>query len=877
MRWHHRLFRRRLAEKHIDAELRFHLDQQIADYIAAGMAPDEAHRRASLGFGGLDQVKEECRDIGAARLIETLIQDVRYGLRQLRHNPGFTAVAVMTLALGIAANATIFSVISLVLLKKPPVRNPDRVMMLTATNPQKGWDLLHVSVLNFEAFRKQNHVFKGMAAVDADDDFTLTGQGTPEHLTGMQVTANYFKVLGLTPALGRDFASSENEAGHNHVVILSDRLWKQHFGSNGKIIGTEVEIDGQPSTVIGVMPPGTEMPLFMPQLWTPIVFTAKDLSPAARNSRWLYVFARLKTGITIKAAQAEATTIAARIAQDHPATEKGWGAHVLSLQAYMIDDANIRAGLSVLMGAVAFVLLIACANVAGLLLARATGRQHEIAIRAALGAGRARVIRQLLVESSLIALAGGGLGLLLSYWGIDLLRMSLSWNFYAVFLGAGIHLDGRTLLFSIALTLATALLFGLAPALRISKPDLTRDLKEGGRTGTGGLERNRMRSVLVVVEIALSVVLLTGAGLFMQGFIWEIRMNPGFNPKHLLTAQISLSSLRYKDNPAKQAAFYERVTQHLRNLPGVESACAAQRLPLGGYSRRTVGLKSEPKSEWPLVGTTVVGPSYFRTMQIPLMRGRVFSTMDTENSPRVALVNRAFAQRYFPKGDAIGQSILPYTLHPAWAEIVGIVGNVKEYPGQAEDDPQVYESYRQDPSASMALVMRTRNASAGLAPALRRAVWDVDMDQPVGDIITMAQISGENTGGDLLMCELMGAFAGLALVLSAVGIYGVIAYAVAQRTHEIGIRMALGAQKNHVLALLLRQGGLVTAIGCAAGLALALPMPRLFSAMFNGGFYGGPLTVAAVGSAVAIVSLLATYIPARRAARVNPIVALRYE
>ncbi|MGH9402753.1 MAG: ABC transporter permease, partial [Terriglobia bacterium] len=516
------VFQRERVELDMEEELRSHL-QIRADYLERqGLSHAEAERQARVEFGGYQRYKEECREALGTRLLGELVADLRYGLRQIRRNPGFTAVAVITLALGIGANTAIFSTVSLILLKKPPVKDPDRLMMVVSVNRAKGWDLLRVSAPNFESFRRQNHVFQGMAAADSDNtDFTLTGQGAPKHLAGLRVTTNYFKVLGLSPAMGRNFIPGENQAGRDHVVILSHELWTQHFASNPKVIGKQVDIDGEPYTVIGVMRPGTDMPILQPQLWTPIVFGPKSFGSSAHNSRYLDVFARLKPGVTIKDTQAEVATIAARITQSNPETEKGWSARVLPLQKYMVQAVDVRASLSVMMGAVMFVLLIACANIAGLLLARAAGRQQEIAIRTAMGAGRLRVIRQLLAESLLIALAGGGLGLLLGLWGIGLLRAALNWNSYVAYLALQLHLDGRTLLFSVALTAGATVLFGLAPALRASKPDLVGTLKEGGRTGTGGFARSRMRSLLVTAEIALSVVLLAGAGLFILGFISE--------------------------------------------------------------------------------------------------------------------------------------------------------------------------------------------------------------------------------------------------------------------------------------------------------------------------------------------------------------------
>lgn len=670
--------------------------------------------------------------------LETSLQDVHYGLRQLRRNPGFTAVTIITLALGIAVNTTIFSTVSLVLLKKPTVHDPGRLMEVSANNKAKGYNFLGISAPDFVAFRRQNDVFQGIAA-DANHSFILTRHGAPEYLMGAQVTADYFRVLGLSPALGRDFQPTEDEAGRNHVAILSNGLWKQYFASDRKVIGSVAEIDGEPYTLIGVMPPGTDLPIQQAQLWTPIVFTAKDLSNTSRSSRYLFVFGRLKPGATIKRARAEMTTVAARIAHRHPNTAKGYSTSVLTLQEYMIRATRIEAGLTVLMGAVAFVLLVACANIAGLLLSRAAARQQEITVRAALGAGRLRIIRQLLTESLLIALAGGGLGVILGMWGIGFLRTTVNWNSYVLYLARNLHLDGRTLFFTVALTLGATILFGLAPALRASNPDLVENLKAGGWSRTEGFARGKLRNVLVAAEIALSVVLLVGAGLFMESFLSDLRQNPGFNKRHVVTAEISLSGREYEKSPSRQAAFFERITRRVRELPGVQSASATWPLPLSRWRRRTVKIMGRDAPG--IACIYLVGSQYFQTMEIPLIKGREFSPVDNTRSPMVAVVNQAFAQKYFLKRDAIGRRLLPSAPHPAWAEIVGIVGNVKEWPGQPDNYPQIYEPYRQQPSAAMALVVRTDYDAAW--PWVRRkkmcwrwrcskAVRSRQLDAPLG-------------------------------------------------------------------------------------------------------------------------------------------------
>jgi predicted permease len=813
-----------------------------------------------------------------------LWQDLQYGLRQLRRNPGFAVVAIGALALGIAVNATIFSVVSEMLLRKPPVRDADRLMMVSSNNTMRGSNLSEVSVSDFDAWRRETHVFQAMAAGDMEVPFTLTGGGEAQVVTGDRVTPNYFGVLGIHPVIGRAFLPDEAQPGRHRVVILSHSFWHVRYGARTRIIGQTMQLNGEPYTIIGIMPPGMSMAVFAPQVWTPLVFQPKDLVPSASEDRNLNVFARLQPGIRIKQAQAEMASIAARLAQAHPGADKGWGVTVLSLQEFMIEDGNVRGGLTVLMATVVFVLLIACANIAGLLLARGTAREHEMAIRTAVGANRRRLIRQMIAESLLIGIAGGGTGLVLSVWGIHLLRASLAFNVYARRIADGLYLDRPTLLFTIAASLLTAILFGLAPAVRASKTNLIEGLKAGGRTDSGNRGGSKMRSAIVIGEIALALILITGTGVMTRELVRELTQNAGFNPRHLIIAEINLTGRNYQ-SPARQMTFFERVTGKLDGLPGIQSVSATSGLPLiSGCCNVSFSIEGQsplPSSQRPLVQRIVVWPGYFRTMQIPVFSGRTFTRSDAAQTPLVAVVNAKFVRRFFPKGNAIGQRIKLDTDHPAWAEIVGIVGNVNRYVGQLFPGDQVYESYLQTPAPDMVLAVRSRLPLSSVAPMVRHAVWSVDKDQPIGngegEVMTMSAVANENVGGDKWMASLLGVFAGLALILAAVGIYGVIAHSVSQRTHEIGIRMALGAQESDVVRLVLRQGGLLTLVGSAIGLALALPLPKLFASILNGFGRQGPWMPIIVCLIVATVSLLATYIPARRAATVDPLIALRYQ
>ncbi len=812
----------------------------------------------------------------------TLIQDVRYGLRILAKNPGFTAVAVLTLALGIAANTTIFSAVSGVLLRRPPVSQPDRVVMVLSTNPAKGWDRSPVSVPDFIAWREQNHAFEDMAASDWSD-FTLTGEGEPERPAGMRVSASYFSVLGVSAAVGRTFLVGEDQAGHDRVVILSHGLWQRRYGSDPKLIGRVVKVNGDSYTVVGVMPSRFRLVLFDAQLWTPITFSPERLSHAAREHRILDVMARLKPGLTVEKARAEMAAIAHRVDENYPDTSKGWSATVMPLQKYMIVEAHVESSLVMLMGAVVFVLLIACANIANLQLARATVRQKEFAIRAALGAGRFRLIRQLSIESLLVALVGGGLGLVLANWGLDLLRGALTWNEYVRSIATEIEIDQTALAFTLGVSVSASVLFGLVPALYGPALELYSTLKEGGRTASAGLGRNRARSALVAGEIALALVLLIGAGLFLQEFIESLYAGFGIDPKHVLTANISLSSKRYND-PSKQAAFFQNVIQHLEARPGAVSAGATTILPLSEFGRIVTfsveGQPALPRTERPQTRYFVISPDYLRTMRVPLVRGRELAPSDNARAPAVALVNQAFVERFFPNEQPIGTRIQLDTSgsdRPDWSEIVGVVGNVKNWFGEPHDSPQVYESYLQRPTAMMTLVVRASREPASMVPMLRGSVWEVDKDQPITDPKTMTQVVADAGAGDRLMSILLGIFAALALALATVGIYGVIAYTVAQRTHEIGIRMALGAQRKDVLSLVVGRGMLLAGFGTALGLAAALPLPWLLAAAFEGFSVHASSVFLGVTVLVMVVALLASYVPARRATKVDPMVALRYE
>ena len=813
--------------------------------------------------------------------METFRKDLRLAVRMLLKNPGFTTIAVLTLALGIAINATMFSLVSAILLRRPAVHDPARVAVVTSVNPTQVFlpDVSPVSAPNYLAWRAANHVFADMAAADEYRTVSLTSQGRPEALRGAAVSPNYFGVLGVRPELGRTFAADENQPGRDHVVILSHELWERRFGSDASLIGRTVRLNREDHTVIGVMPANLRLLGFIPQLWTPLVLDAADQTEAARKNRSLYVFARLKPGATIEQARTEFTALAQRAAQSFPETEKGWGAAVRTLPDFLIHSFNIRTGIAVMMTTVGFVLLIACANVAGLLLARAAGRRKEVAIRIALGAGRLRIIRQLLTEGLVIALLGGGMGLVLAYWGIDFLRANMTFN--EAMSAVPLSLDWNVLLFALGVSLTCAVLCGLAPALHAARTDINTSLKDESRAASVGRSHTRLRTVMVTGEIALALFLLLGTGLLIRGLFLVEHQNLGFQPDHLLTADVTLDDTRYKD-ASQQVRFVQDVIPRIEQIPGAQAVAASSDLPATGPGSLTLRIKGQPDSpanQQPSALDYVVSPDYFRTAGIPLLRGRTFTEMDNATAPRVVVVNEEFVHRHLRDQEPLGKQVrLDVSgAAPEWSEIIGVVGNVKTYSEASRNDPEVYEPFPQRPVPSFSFVIRASSDPNSMASGLRNAVAQVDAELPLARVMSMPALIERQKGGDPFFVHVLGSFAILALVLSATGIYGLIAYSVGQRTHEIGIRMALGARSPDVLRLILWEGMKMTAIGTAIGLAMALPLPKIFDAIFYDLHLREPRLYFIAPMAVIVVAMLATYVPARRAMRVDPMVALRNE
>src|SRR6266853_446479 len=825
--------------------------------------------------------------------METLRNDLRLAIRMLLKKPGFTAAAVLTLALGIAVNATMFSMVSAVLLRRPPGQEPERVAIVASVNPAPGFlaDANPVSAPNYFAWRDANHVFTAMAAADESRPVSLSSQALPagagqsavgaqpEALRSAAVSPNYFSVLGVSPRLGRSFADGEDQPGRDHVVILSHELWERRFASDASLMGRTIRLNRENYTVIGVMPANFRLLGFTPQLWTPLVLTAADQTPAAHRDRSLYLFARLKPGVTIEQARAEFATLAHRAEEGFPESEKGWGAAVRTLPDFLVYNFGIRSGLAIMMTTVGFVLMIACANVAGLLLARAAGRRKELAIRIALGAGRLRIVRQLLTEGLVIAFLGGSLGLLLAYWGIYFLRTNLTFN--EAVSAVPLRLDWNVLLFALGVSLASAVLCAIAPALNASRTDVNTSLKDESRAASSGRSQSRLRTVMVAGEIALALFLLIGTGLLIRGIYLIEHQHLGFQPDHLLTAGLTLDPAQYKD-PSSQALFVRDVISRLQNIPGAESVAAASDLPATGSNSVTLRIKGQPElpaNQRLSTRDIVVTADYFHTAGIPVLRGRTFTEMDDATRHHVVVVNQEFVHRDLQDQEPLGKQIrldVPGAT-PEWSEIIGVVANVKFYSEETRDDPEVYEPFLQRPLPSFSLMVRTSSDPNSLASALRDTVAQVDAELPLARVMSMPAIIERQGAGNSLFVNMLGSFATLAMILAAIGIYGLIAYSVGQRTHEIGIRMALGASNPDVLRMVLWQGIKMTSIGAAIGLVLALPLPKIFEDMFYGLHFSEPRLYFIVPMAIIAVAMLATYIPARRATRIDPVAALHQE
>lgn len=815
--------------------------------------------------------------------MKTLWQDVRYGIRMLRKNPGFTLIAIVALALGVGANASIFSVVNAVLLRPLPFAEADQLVMVWERRPRQNRESNPVAPADFLDWQQQNQSFSRMAAYSARA-FNLTGTGAePEQLTGQLVTGEFFQVLGAKAALGRTLLPGVDSPGGNRVAVLSYGLWQRRFGGDKAVVGRTLTLDDEIFIVAGVMPPDFSYPDRETEVWAtpqrgvPDVILPGNPDPATlRSLHYLNVIARLKPDVTRATAQAEMEAIAGRLEEQYPDANTGHTARVVALHEQLVGD--VRPALIVLLSAVGFVLLIACANVANLLLARGAGREREMAIRTALGAGRRRLIRQLLTESVLLAGAGGMLGLLLALWGTDALVALSPENFPRL---QEINLDGRVIGFTLLVSLLTGIIFGLAPALQVSRLDLNSSLKEGGRGSAESFGRRRLRGALIVAEVALTMVLLVGAGLMIRSFDRLLRVDPGFKADNLLTMEVSLPQSKYSESEEQTANFFREILGRIKTLPSVQSVGATWILPLSGQGAGS-GFEIEGRdpatvSERMNSAFSAVSPNYFRTMSIPIIKGREFGDRDTATAPGVSLVNETFARRYFPSEDPLGKRIKRRGEETGWTTIVGVVGDVRQLGLDVEPRSEMYFSYLQSPVPFMNVVVRTATDPATLATAVRKEVWAVNPNQPVANVSTMNELLTNSAAGKRFNTLLLSLFALIALTLASVGIFGVMSYTVSQRTREIGVRMALGARESDVLRLVIRQGMILAGLGIVIGLVAALALTRVMTSLLYGVSATDPATFIGIALLLAGVALVACYIPARRATKVDPMVALRHE
>ncbi|MGE0129992.1 MAG: ABC transporter permease [Blastocatellales bacterium] len=809
--------------------------------------------------------------------MQTIWQDLRYGARMLLKSPNVTLIAIITLALGIGANTAIFSVANTALLRPLPYQNPGDLVMVWETAPKLGFPHNDVAPANFLDWRDQNQVFTQIAAFGGAS-LSLTGRGEPERIEGARVSASLFPLLGVAPALGRVFNEQEDRFEAPGVIVLSHGLWHRRFGGDPGVVGQNLTLDNRPYTVVGVMPAHFRFPGREQEFWMPMGFNPDEA--AGRGDHYLSVVARLKPGVTRRQAQTEMDAIAARLQQQYPRTNTDQGVALVPLHEEFAGA--IRKPLLILLGVVGFVLLIACANVTNLLLARATLRAQELTIRAALGASRLRLTRQLLTESILLALSGGAVGALLAIWGVDLLETLVPENLAQA---RDIVVDGRVLGFTAVVSLLTGVVFGLAPALQVSRPNLTEALKEGGRGGAGGESRGRLRGALVIGEIALSLVLLTGAGLMIKSFYRLTSVDPGFQPDKALTMRMQLSGEKYGD-PVKRREFYDRMLQQAQSLPGVQSAGVITQLPLTTqglhFSFSLEGQPPMPAANLPQAAFRVISRDYFRAIGIPLLRGRSFTPQDTADAQAVVVINRTMAERFWPTQEALGKrfKVGASDGQNPWMVVVGVVGDVRQSSLDQALKPEMYVSHLQDRrffAMPRDLVVRTTGDPISMAAAVRAEIWKLDKDLPLFRVRTMEQILSESVAAQRFNMLLLTVFAALALLLAAIGIYGLMSYATAQRTHEIGIRLALGARASDVLRLVMRQGVILTISGVAVGLAGAFALTRVMTGLLFGVSATDPLIFTLIASLLTLVALLACYLPARRAAKVDPMVALRYE
>ena len=885
MAWFKRLkslSKRERINRELDEELRYHLDRRVTDSINSGMSPREAWEDAQKSFGNFTLQKERTRDMDILGWLESFAQDLRYGVRSLVKNPGFAAVAILTLALGIGANTAIFSVVNGVLLKPLPFDHPDEIVWFQDLDPKQTiWPL---SAPEFIAYRDQNHTLSQIAAYRIND-FTLIGRGSAESLPVDVVTPQYFPLLRVSPALGRDFTEADGKPGAPRVAILTDGYWKSAFGGDAGAIGQTLALNGESVTIVGILPkdfviPGVSVSFFMnPKYGVPEVFPGGP-DPSTNRSHFIRILGRLKPGTTLAQGQADLSSIIRDLNQANnvPANQAD-AVRVIPWTQRLIG--NSRSTLLTLMAVVALVLLIACANVANLLLARSSARTREIAVRAAMGATSWRLVRQLITEGALLGFLGGLVSLPLAYAGVKVFVAAKPAGIPNLF---AVHIDAQVLLFTFAIAVLAGIIFGLAPALRGMRVSAGESLKQAGRSGSGGVRQNWTRSILVISEVAVSLVLLAGAGLLMRSFVRLLEVNPGFRPERIMTFALSFSGPKYKDmkNHPERAARFLETLKRIETLPGVQGVTCSNDLPLNGQSTindlTVLGESALAPNDQVIVGVHVVSPSFFRAMGIALLHGRELSDRDVPSTPVAAVINQKLAERVWPGQDPIGKQFRLFNSEKEPPEVVvGVVANVKHNGVDQDDSFDAYESLAQHPWPDTEVAVRTAQGGESLLPSIRAIVAEYDPELAVTSVQTMEEIAAQSLGSHKLTLTLVGLFASLAMVLATIGIYGVMSYVVAGRTQEIGIRIALGAQRRDVLKLVIGQGMALAGAGLTLGLIAAAGLTRFLSSQLFHVKAIDPITYGGVTLLLGVVAFLACYIPARRATRVDPMTALRNE
>ena len=884
------LFRRGTVESSLNDELRFHFDHQVQKLIAAGVPLAEARRRARLALGTADHIQEEFRDASGVRFLETLVQDIRFALRMLRKSPGFTAVAILTLALGIGASTAVFSLVDAALLKPLPFPHAERIVFpwrLPKHGVNLGFDVYPWGRLDFLFFSQQSKTFDALGAF-LSDSFNLTGTGEPERLNGLRVSTGFFPSLGVSPALGRTFTDQEDRLGNAHEVVLGDALWRQRFGADPSILGRSIDLNGVPYAVIGVMPRGfvfpraNEMPdvfTFAPQtqLWVPLALDRRS-APIPYESDELAVVGRMKPGVTIAQAQTDMDVMGKRLEIGRRNGEGWFNSIVTPLTRQAAGDT--RQPLLLILAAVGVVLLIACSNVASLLLTRSLNRTREFTVRAALGAGASRLIRQSLTESIVLAIVGGATGVCLAELVVYFVK---TFGPSSIPRLSETGLDVRILLFAFGVTFFTGVLFGLAPALSTARENLVESLKDGGQRAGSNLSTQKTRNSFLVSQIALALVLVVAAGLLTRSLYHLLAVNPGFRAERSLTFELSLPAAKYSDQ-THIVSFYQEALRKLRAIPGVQAAGITELVPLDGATESTaIRFFNAPRltaSDVQMANYTMVSSGYFAAVGTPILRGRPFLDSDSANSPPVTIISSAMADKYWPGQNPIGKQVAPAGAAFPLATIVGVTADVKRLSIRESPPPEMYVPYTQKvwPSLlTMDAILRTTEDPASVTASARDAVHSIDPDLPIAKVRTLANIVSTSMTEPLFSALLLAAFGGLALLLATIGMYGVISYSVAQRTQEIGIRMVLGAGPRSVFRMVLGQGARLAVLGIAMGLAAALAVTRVMSSFLYGVRATDPLTFTAVSLLLLGVALLACFLPARRAMKVDPMVALRHE